>query len=132
MPPTDLTAAVPAPDLTAYQTETAGIVLDNLAPSTRRAYRIALAAVDDWHAGREPTDATGSSPLARGTLSAIVLRYGHVRFRPRHLRRRRARRTRHTAMGCHRPARPRDHGVLGAPSAAPRHRLLLVILYFTA
>ena len=67
MPPTDLTAAVPAPDFTAYQAETAGIVLDSLAPATRRAYRIALAAVDDWHAGREPTDATGSSPLARGT-----------------------------------------------------------------
>ena len=61
MPPTDLTAAVPAPDFTAYQAETVGIVLDSLAPATRRAYRIALAAVDDWHAGRSMRGQAGEA-----------------------------------------------------------------------
>ena len=83
MPPTDLTAAVPAPDLTAYQAETAGIVLDNLAPSTRRAYRIALAAVDDWHAGREPTDATGSYPARAGNTSCSSSRSASESVHPR-------------------------------------------------
>ena len=54
--------ALPAVALDAYQCETARIVLDSLAPATRRAYRIALAAISDWHDGRVPSDASMATP----------------------------------------------------------------------
>ena len=44
--------------LDAENAETARIALDALAPNTRRAYRIALDAITDWHGGEEPTDKT--------------------------------------------------------------------------
>lgn len=50
--------------LSAEQAETARIALDALAPNTRRAYRIALASVADWHGAEVPTDATMARYLA--------------------------------------------------------------------
>ena len=47
----------PAP-LDTESAETARIALDALAPNTRRAYRIALDSITDWHRGDEPTDKT--------------------------------------------------------------------------
>ena len=44
--------------LDAENAETARIALDALAPNTRRAYRIALDSITDWHGGEEPTDKT--------------------------------------------------------------------------
>ena len=74
---------LPATHLAPEQAQTASIVLDSLAPATRRAYRTALAAIRDWHRGQEPTDATlqayltarfeaGASPATlRLTLAAL-------------------------------------------------------------
>jgi len=50
--------------LSPEQAETARIALDALAPNTRRAYRIALAAVAGWHGDDTPTDATMARYLA--------------------------------------------------------------------
>lgn len=58
-----MTKTLIAANLTAEESETARIVLDSLAPSTRRAYRTALAAVAEWHAGEEPTDASMAAYL---------------------------------------------------------------------
>lgn len=64
MPERQVPAPRPAAPLTADEAKTAGIVLDSLAPSTRRAYRAALAAIADWHDGREPDDSSMTEYLA--------------------------------------------------------------------